>query len=115
MSLITSMMEQCTFINRIRTDDPYGGYTEAYTDGATFRAAIIKNSTTEATVAEKQGVSEIFTVVTDKGFALDYHDLFRRASDGQVFRVTSNITDSEAPDASTIKIGKVTAEKAVLA
>lgn len=114
MSLITSMMEQCTFINRTRTDDQYGGYTEAYTDGATFRAAVIKNSTTEAIVAEKQGVTEIFTVITDKGFALDYNDLFRRVSDGQVFRVTSKIKDSEAPDASTVKIGKVTAEKAVL-
>lgn len=114
MSLITSMMEPCTFINRIRTDDPYGGYVEAYTDGATFRAAVIKNSTTEAVVAEKQGITEIFTVVTDKGFSLDYNDLFRRDSDGQVFRVTSNIKDSEAPDASTVKIGKVTAEKVVL-
>lgn len=114
MSLITSMMEPCTFINRIRTDDPYGGYVESYTDGATFRAAVIKNSTTEAVVAEKQGITEIFTVVTDKGFVLDYNDLFRRDSDGQVFRVTSNIKDSEAPDASTVKIGKVTAEKAVL-
>lgn len=114
MSLITSMMEPCTFINRIRTDDPYGGYIEAYSDGATFRAAVIKNATTEAVVAEKQGITEIFTVVTDKGFALDYNDLFRRDSDGQVFRVTSNIKDSEAPDASTVKIGKVTAEKAVL-
>ena len=114
MSLITSMMEPCTFINRIRTDDPYGGYVEAYSDGATFRAAVIKNSTTEAVVAEKQGITEIFTVVTDKGFSLDYNDLFRRDSDGQVVRVTSNIKDSEAPDASTVKIGKVTAEKAVL-
>jgi hypothetical protein len=47
----------------------------------------------------------------DKGFSLDYHDVFRRVSDNQVFRVTSNIKDSEAPEASTVKIGKVTAER----
>ena len=108
------MMEKCIILNHVRTDDAYGSYTEAWTDGASFDATIIKNSTTEAVVAEKQGISEIFTVVTSRSFKLDYHDAFRRVSDGQVFRVTSNAKDSEAPDASSIQIAKVTAEKWVL-
>lgn len=109
--LLDSMMEDCTILNRIRKDDPFGSYTETWEDGATFKAAIIKNSTTEAQIAEKQGIKELFTVVVEKGFDLDYHDSFKRDSDGQTFRVTSNITDSEAPEASTVKIAKVTAEK----
>lgn len=111
LSLLDSMKEKCRILNRIRTDDPLGGFAEQWVDGATFDAVIIKNNSTEAVVAEKQGVSEIFTVVVDKGFSLDYHDVFRRVSDNQVFRVTSNIKDSEAPEASTVKIGKVTAER----
>lgn len=114
MSLLDSMMEKCCIVNRIRTDDPVGGYTNTWTDGATFDATIIKNSTTEATIAEKQGITEIFTVVVKKDFDLDYHDVFKRLSDNQIFRVTSNGKDSEAPEASTVKIRKVTAEKWVL-
>lgn len=107
-------MEDCRIINHIREDDPYGSSNSDWRDGARFKAAIIKNSTTEATIAEKQGVTEIFTVVHYKSFGLDYHDVFRRLSDGQIFRVTSNAKDSTAPDESTVKIAKVTAEKWVL-
>lgn len=114
LSLLDSMMEQCRILNHIREDDPYGSSVDYWSDGATFDATIIKNSSPEVMVAEKQGIAEIFTVVTRKGFQLDYHDVFRRLSDGQVFRVTSNVADSEAPEASTIKIAKVTAEKWVL-
>ena len=114
MSLLDSMMERCRILNHVREDDPYGSYTETWTEGATFDATIIKNSTTEALIAEKQGIDEIFTVVTKRAFLLDYHDVFKRVSDGQVFRVTSNGKDSEAPDASTVQIAKVTAEKWVI-
>jgi hypothetical protein len=114
MSLLDSMMEQCVYLNHVRTDDNYGSYVEAWTGGATFNATIIKDSTTEAVIAEKQGITEIFTVVTSKSFPLDYHDVFRRVSDGQIFRVTSRAKDSAAPEASTVKIAKVTAEKWVI-
>lgn len=111
MRLIDQMMDSCVFLNKVRADDDYGGYTETWTDGATFSAAIIKNTTTEAMIAEKSGISEIFTVVTAKGFPLEYHDVFRRVKDGEVFRITSRNLDSEAPEASTVKIAKVTAER----
>ncbi len=111
MSLISEMMEPCKILNRIRQDDPYGSWTDVWQEGASFNATIIKNSTTEALVAEKQGISEIFTVVTAKGFPLAYHDVFKRVSDNAIFRVTSDSTDSEAPARSTVKIEKVTAER----
>ena len=114
LRLIEQMMEKCRIMNHVRTDDAYGSYTDEWSEGASFEAAIIKNSTTEAIVAEKQGITEIFTVVIQKGFVLDYHDVFKRLSDGQIFRVTSNAKDSEAPEASTVKIAKITAEKWVL-
>ena len=77
-------------------------------------AAIGKNNSSEQLVAEQQGVAEAFRVIVNEGFALDYHDVFRRVSDGQVFRVTSNAKDSDAPKASTVQIAKVTAEKWVI-
>jgi len=114
VSLIENLMENCTLLNRVRRNDGYGGYTETWEDGATFKATIIKNSTTEATLAERQGASEIFTIVVPKGFSLDFHDVLRRESDGSVFRVTSLTKDSEAPEQSTVKISKVTAERWVI-
>lgn len=114
MSLLTQMMEDCKILNHVRTDDDYGGYTDEWTEGATFKAAIAKNGSPEQLVAEQQGVAEQFTVVVDQDFVLDYHDVFRRVSDGSVFRVTSRTADSTAHPASTVKIAKVTAERWVL-
>jgi len=112
--MIFEVMEECRIVNKTRTDDDYGSEVITWSDGTKFDASIIKNSTTEAIVAEKQGVSEIYTVVTKKGFSLSYNDYFKRLSDNQIFRVTSNVKDSEAPKRSTVKIAKVTAEKVVL-
>lgn len=114
MSLLSSMMEACTMLDKTTANDGVFGRVDTYAPGATFRATIIKDNSMEARLAEKQGVTEVFTVVTDKGFGLEYHDVFKRDSDGAIFRITSNQKDSEAPEASTVKIGKVTAERWVL-
>ena len=114
LSLIESMMEDCVFLNKVKVDDPVGGYKDDYQDGVTFKAAVIKNSTTEAQIAEKQGITEIFTIVTDKSMVLEFHDVLRRVSDGEIFRVTSRAADSQAPEASTVPIAKVPAERWVL-
>lgn len=114
LNLLFSMMEECRFLNHIREDDEYGSSSEYWTDGSKFMATITKNSTTEAVIAEREGVTEIFTVVVKTGTNLDYHDVFKRLSDGQIFRVTGKTVDSEAPGASTVKIAKTTAEKWVI-
>lgn len=114
LSLIESMMEDFVFLNKVKVDDPVGGYKDDYQDGVTFKAAVIKNSTTEAQIAEKNGISEIFTIVTDKSMVLEFHDVLRRVSDGEIFRITSRAVDSQAPEASTVPIAKVSAERWVL-
>ena len=114
MSLLTQMMEQCQILNHIRTDDDFGGYLDTWEGGAKFMAAIAKMSSPEQVIAEKEGISESFTVVVDETFTLDYHDVFKRLSDDSIFRVTSRTTDSTAHPASTVRIAKVTAERWVL-
>lgn len=98
-------------LDRVTMNDGVFGFTSVWQDGATFQATIIKDSSIQARLAEKQGVTEVFTVVTAKGFGLVYNDVFRRDKDGLIFRVTSNQRDSEAPERSTVKIGKVNAER----
>lgn len=111
MSLIDVMKEDCVMLDKRTVSDGLGGFTLEWTNGASFQAAIIKNSTMEARIAEKQGVTELYTVTVDKGLALQYHDVFRRLSDSATFRVTSNIADSETPSVATFQIGQVTAER----
>ena len=111
MTLIEKMMEQCILLNKIRVPDGYGGTKTTYQDGVEFRATIIKLNSAEVLVAEKEGATEAFTIVTPKGFELDYHDVIRRVRDGAIFRVTGVSADNEAPEDSTVKITKVTAER----
>ena len=111
MSLIDTMMESCTMLDRITVSDGMGGFINTWKDGATFNAAIVKDNSLSARVAEKQGVTEVYTVTVGRGVVLEYHDVFRRESDKAIFRVTSNVTDSETPDVSSFQIGQVSAEK----
>lgn len=111
MSLIDVMMEECAMMDKRTVPDGLGGFTVEWIDGAPFHAAVVKNNSLEARVAEKQGVTELYTVTVDKGISLQYHDVFKRLSDGLTFRVTSNIRDSETPSVATFQIGQVTAER----
>lgn len=111
MSLIDVMMVDCTMMDRSTVSDGMGGFDYVWTDGAAFSAAIVKNNSIEARIAEKEGVTEVYTVTVPKGTVLNYHDVFKRVSDGAIFRVTSNIPDSETPSVSSFQIGQVTAER----
>lgn len=109
--LIDSMKEACTMLDKRTVADGLGGFTTAWTDGATFDAAIIKDSSMQARVAEKQGVTEVYTVTVDKALPLAYHDVFRRNRDGATFRVNSKIIDSKTPAVASFQFGQVTAER----
>ena len=111
MSLLDSMMEKCAMLDKRSVPDGLGGFSYVWTAGAEFSATIIKMSSPTITVAEQQGVSEQYSVVTPSGVQLDFHDVFKRLSDGATFRVTGYTRDTQAPEASTVKIAKVTAER----
>lgn len=114
MSLIDEAMVNCTMIDKRTVSDGQGGTTSAWVDGASFDAAIVKDTSMQARIAEKQGVTEVYTITTGTNVELDFHDVFRRETDGAIFRVTSNITDSKTPKRASFQIGQVTAEKWVL-
>lgn len=100
-------------LDKSTVSDGYGGYTSTWTDGATFRAAIVYNSSLQARIAERQGVKDLYTVTTEKNVTLDYHDTFRRA-DGQILRVTSGGKDNKTPASAGLNMRNVTAEEWVI-
>ncbi len=109
--LIRSAMVPCIMIEKHRVPDGQGGTTSQYTEGAKFEAAITKNKTLDAIIAEKEGVTELYRVTTAKSVGLDYGETFKRLSDGAKFRVTSNAKDSETPKAASFSFERVRAER----
>lgn len=113
--LLGQMMEKepCTVLVRSEPDGPDGqfGAREAWTDGDAIYLAIIKNASPEVTVAERHGEREQYIVVCQRGASLAYGDIIRRDKNGETLRITSRPNDREAPDASTIQIARLTAER----
>ena len=113
MSLLNDAMEQCVMLNKAVVDDGYGGEKIIWTDGASFQAAIVFDTSMEARIAESQGSTELYTVTVRRMKNLEYHDVFRRLSDGKVFRVTSDGTDKKTPKNAGLDMRQVTAEEFV--
>ena len=111
MSLVDEFKVACTLLQKTRIPDGEGGWTTTWTDGPSFDAAIVLDSTLNARVAEKQGMTAVYTVTFDRGLDIGWHDAFRRDSDGQVFRVTSDPTDKQTPDRATFQFMQVSAEE----
>lgn len=111
MSLVDNFKVPCTLLERSRVPDGEGGWATGWADGPTFQAAIVRNSSLAARVAEREGLTNVYTVTTSPNAALEFHDVFRRDADGQVFRVTSNGDDVQTPDAATFQFQQVSAEE----
>ena len=111
MSLIDTMMTECTLLQRARESDGEGGFTVSWSDGETFLAAIVIDSSEVSRVAEQEGNKRRYTITTKQNVALDFHDVFRRESDGAIFRVTSMKGDTVSPKASTLNMAQVRAER----
>lgn len=114
MSLLSEAMESCVLLNKHTEADGYGGYTTNWVDGAEFDAAIVLDTSMQARVAEKQGVTALYTITTTKALNLQYHDVFRRESDGKIFRVTSDGDDKKTPESAGLNMRQVSAETWVL-
>ena len=110
MSLLSEAMENCIMLDKTTTSDGYGGYVIDWKEGAPINAAIVLDSSMEARVAEKQGVTALYTITTNKNINLQYHDVLKRVRDGKVFRVTSDGDDKHTPMSANLNMRQVTEE-----
>lgn len=111
MSLLSEAMENCTMLIKTVTNDGYGGYITTWAEGANFDAAIVFDTSIQARQADAAGVTSLYTVTTERKLTLEYHDVFRRDSDGKVFRVTSDGDDKYTPKSANLDMRQVTAEE----
>ena len=115
MSMIEESMEPVCFMEKTRTPDGEGGFITAWTEGAEFNASITFDSSMQARIGEKQGVTSLYTVTTAKNAKLEYHDVLKRLSDGKIFRITSDGDDKQTPARAMFgQYLQVTAEEWVL-
>lgn len=111
MNLLDKAMEKFIFINKTKVPDGEGGYETTFTDGPEFEANARLDSSMQARIAEKQGVTSLYTITTRKSINLEYHEVIKRISDGKVFRVTSDGDDNKTPESATLNMRQVSAEE----
>lgn len=111
MSLLSQAMEECCFIDKTTRKDGYGGVETVWVEGAEFNAAFTLDSSIEAKVAEKQGVTGLYKIITEKSINLQYHDVVKRIRDEKIFRVTSDGDDKRTPASAALNMRSVSAEE----
>lgn len=97
MSMIEEGMEPVCFMEKTRTPDGEGGFITEWIDGVEFKASITFDTSMQARIADKQGVSSMYTVTTAKNAHLEYHDVIKRKRDDKIFRITSDGDDKQTP------------------
>ena len=111
MSLLDEFKSTVCFLEKTRVADGEGGFHTTWEEGAKFTAAITLDTSIEARIGEKQGVTSIYTVTTEKSVVLEFHDVLKRLYDGKIFRVTSDGDDKATPASSSLDMRQVTAEE----
>ena len=108
--LYEAMMKPCRFLVKTHEPDGLGGFVDTWTPGAAFPAAILKDASMAARIAEKDGLTEVYTITVKRSVPLEFHDVIQRLEDEKIFRVTSEIVDNKSRAFSGIDFGQVTAE-----
>lgn len=111
MSLIDDFKSPCVMLDKHTVSDGEGGFYAEWTEGAKFTPAITLNTSITAKIAEKQGVTGLYTVTTPRNVTLEYHDVFKRLYDEKIFRVTSDGDDKFSPKSASLDMRQVSAEE----
>lgn len=111
MSLYENAMKQFVFLDKTRVPDGSGGVITVWREGAEFPAAVAFDDSMQAKVAEKQGVTSVYTIYTKKSVEFEYHDVIKRLEDGKIFRITSNGKDKKTPKSAALNMLAVSAEE----
>ena len=107
--LFEEAMEACVLLMEKHTPDGSGGTVTAWEDGASFRAAVVLDTSAGIVAGDMARAQNVYSVYVDPADALSYHAVFRRVSDGRVFRVSSD--GKTAPARASFRLSVCTAEE----
>lgn len=114
MSLLDEAMENCVMIDKRTVSDGYGGVDTSYVDGAPFICATTLDTSTQARVAQQQGVKNLYTATTKKNVNLQKFDIFKRVRDNKIFRITSDGGDKTTPASASLDMRVYSCEEYTL-
>lgn len=95
------ILGQYVVLNRNLTSDGIGGQEYTIVEGLTFEGILILNTSIEGQIAQKQGVTGIYTFAYPKNLNIPPKTILRRVKDGKIFR-TTDIDGVPTPDMSTL-------------
>ena len=111
MSLLTDTKQTFVLMEKKRVPDGAGGSITTWEDGMEFEANPAFDTSMEARLAEKQGVSSLFTFLVAKSLQIEYGDFIRDVQTGETYRVTSNPEDRKTPKSASFSLKSFTAER----
>lgn len=111
MSLLTDAYETGIIYDKTTVSDGRGGVITKYIEGAEIDVAFSFDTSTQARIAEKEGVDNRYILTTRKTVNLQFHDVIKRLRDGKIFRVTSDGDDNYTPASASLDMRQVEAEE----
>lgn len=109
MSIIDCMMVPCVFMVPKKEPDGSGGFNTTWEPGEKLMAAINLDTSMEARIAEAAGTVRAYTITVRRDVHLKHHDVIKRISDGETFRLTSD-GEKKTPLCSALDMAQATAE-----
>ena len=110
MNLVERRKTRCVLMEETRTADGRGGESIQLRDADVFDAAITEGGSSQIKPAEAADAREKVRVTTGRDVSLPYHAVFRRVTDGRVYRVTSNEPERETPAGAGLDMRRYDAE-----
>lgn len=101
--------EEFVVMNINLTDDGYGGQAYRVVEGLHFNAVLILGNSIQAEIAQKQGVTGIYTLAYPKSLDIPARTVIRRIKDGKYLR-TIELDGNPMPDESSIEVKVTRAE-----
>ena len=114
MSLLDDFSRTCIIMEKFRQPDGEGGYITSWSEGALFENYQALDTSMEARIAEKQGVTSVYSALVDKSVPIEYGDYFKDRESGAVYRVTSRPEEKQAPKSASFALKYFTAERTEL-
>lgn len=114
MSLLDQFSRKCVIMEKPRKPDGEGGYVTTWAEGAEFVNHQALNTSTEAQIAERQGVSSIYEALVQSDLPVEYGDYFKDKESGNIYRLTSRPEEKVAPKSASFALKYFTAERTEL-
>lgn len=111
MSLLDDFARTCVLMEKRRVPDGAGGYIVEWTEDAEFTNYQALDTSMEARVAEKEGVTSLYSALVRADLPIEYNDYFRDKTTGLTYRVTSNPEEKTAPKSASFSLKSFTAER----